>query len=146
MADPNAAIAAALTMAGTGIATAWAEKVVGGATVGAMAENKGLFVRVYQTGLGKLVGLAESGALLRSRLEANRSEWQGGRVFCNAKDAEVVRSIVGANFGGTIECVGGVVIESNDGTRRTDLRFETILSDIWRDSIKEVADALWPPQ
>ncbi len=44
MADPSAAIAAALTMAGTGIATAWAEKVVGGATVGAMAENKGLFV------------------------------------------------------------------------------------------------------
>ena len=44
MADPSAAIAAALTMAGTGIATAWAEKVVGCATVGAMAENKGLFV------------------------------------------------------------------------------------------------------
>jgi V/A-type H+-transporting ATPase subunit K len=40
-----AAMAAALTMIGTGLATAWAEKVVGGATVGAMAEKPELFSR-----------------------------------------------------------------------------------------------------
>jgi V/A-type H+-transporting ATPase subunit K len=40
-----AAISAALTMVGTGLATAWAEKVVGGATVGAMAEKPELFSR-----------------------------------------------------------------------------------------------------
>ena len=45
MADPIAAIAAALAITGTGIATAWAEKVVGGATVGAMAEKPELFSR-----------------------------------------------------------------------------------------------------
>ncbi len=45
MTDVNAAMAAALTMIGTGIATAWAEKVVGGATVGAMAEKPELFAR-----------------------------------------------------------------------------------------------------
>ncbi len=43
MADPIAAIAAALAITGTGLATAWAEKVVGGATVGAMAEKPELF-------------------------------------------------------------------------------------------------------
>ena len=45
MADAMAALSAALTMAGTGIETAWAEKVVGGATVGAMAEKPELFSR-----------------------------------------------------------------------------------------------------
>ena len=45
MADPIAAIAAALAITGTGIATAWAEKVVGGATVGAMAEKPELFTK-----------------------------------------------------------------------------------------------------
>ena len=45
MSDAMAAISAALTMAGTGIATAWAEKVIGGALVGAMAEKPGLFGR-----------------------------------------------------------------------------------------------------
>jgi len=37
------AISAAMTMLGTGFATAWAEKVVGGAAVGAMAEKPELF-------------------------------------------------------------------------------------------------------
>jgi len=45
VADPFAALSAAITLAGTGIATAWAEKVVGGATVGAMAEKPELFSR-----------------------------------------------------------------------------------------------------
>ena len=44
-ADPFAALSVAITMAGTGIATAWAEKIVGGATVGAMAEKPELFSR-----------------------------------------------------------------------------------------------------
>ncbi len=109
-----------------------------------LAAQKELLDRVYQNVLGKLVGLTESAAILRSLLEANRDEWQEGRVFSNAKDAEVVRSLVGPSFGGSIECIGGVVIESKDGTRKTDLRFETLLADVWRDSIKEVAQALWP--
>src|SRR5437773_11411564 len=45
MADQLAAMAAAWSIAGTGIATAWAQKVVGGATVGAMAEKPELFGR-----------------------------------------------------------------------------------------------------
>lgn len=40
------AMAAALTVLGTGIATAWAEKVIGAASVGAIAEKPELFGRV----------------------------------------------------------------------------------------------------
>ena len=40
------ALAAALTMLGTGLATAWAEKVIGAASVGAIAEKPELFGRV----------------------------------------------------------------------------------------------------
>ena len=41
------AMAAAITVAGTGIATAWAEKVIGAASVGAIAEKPELFGRVH---------------------------------------------------------------------------------------------------
>ncbi len=37
------ALSAALTLIGSAFATAWAEKVVGAAAVGAMAENEALF-------------------------------------------------------------------------------------------------------
>ncbi len=39
------ALSAALTVIGAAFATAWAEKVIGGAAVGAMAEKPELFVR-----------------------------------------------------------------------------------------------------
>src|SRR5256712_12226993 len=88
--------------------------------------------QVYATVLEKLARLAESEGLVRSLLQAHEGEWRNGRVSCNARDAGAVRSIVGKNFGGTIECVGGVVIDSGDGTRRIDLRVETIPADAWR--------------
>lgn len=39
------ALSAALTIVGAAFATAWAEKVIGGAAIGAMAEKPELFVR-----------------------------------------------------------------------------------------------------
>ncbi len=111
-----------------------------------LSAQKELLDQVYAAVLERLPGLGESGDLLRALLQAHAEEWKDGKVYSNARDADVVRAIVGPHFAGTIECVGGVVIESADGSRRTDLRFESLLADVWRDSIKEVAEVLWPPQ
>jgi len=111
-----------------------------------LSAQKELLDVVYAKVLDRLGRLAESGDWLRKLLQANAAEWRSGKVYCNARDADTVRSIVGTNFGGTIDCVGGVLIESTDGTHRTDLRFETLLADVWRDSIREVAEVLWPPR
>ena len=111
-----------------------------------LSAQKELLDQVYAAVLDKLARLAESEGLVQSLLRAHEEEWRNGKVYCNARDADRVRLIVGKNFGSTIDCVGGVVIDSADGSRRIDLRFETILADIWRDSIKEVAEVLWPPQ
>jgi V/A-type H+-transporting ATPase subunit E len=109
-----------------------------------LSAQKELLDQVYAAVLEKLPHLAESEGLLRSLLQAHADEWRTGKVSCSPRDADLVRSIVGKSFGGTIECVGGVVIDSADGSRRTDLRFETLLADVWRDSIREVAEVLWP--
>ena len=111
-----------------------------------LSAQKELLDVVYAKVLDRLGRLAGSGDWLRKLLQANAAEWRSGKVYCNARDADTVRSIVGTNFGGTIDCVGGVLIESTDGTHRTDLRFETLLADVWRDSIREVAEVLWPPR
>lgn len=110
-----------------------------------LSAQKELLDQVYAAVLERLPRLGESEDLLRSLLKSHAGEWKDGKVYSNARDADTVRSIVGARFAGTIECVGGVVIESADESRRTDLRFETLLADVWRDSIKEVAEVLWPP-
>jgi len=110
-----------------------------------LSAQKELLDEVYAKVLDRLGRTEESPDWLRALLQANAAEWRNGTVYCNARDADAVRSIVGANFGGTIDCVGGVLIESADGSHRTDLRFETMLAVVWRDSIREVAEVLWPP-
>jgi V/A-type H+-transporting ATPase subunit E len=110
-----------------------------------LSAQKELLDEVYAKVLDQLGRIEESREWLRALLQANAAEWRTGRVYCNARDAETVRSIVGANFGGTIDCVGGVLIESADGSHRTDLLFETLLAEVRRDSIREVAETVWPP-
>lgn len=83
-------------------------------------------------------------AALRKLLARHEAEWRGGRVYANARDAADVRAIVGGNFGGTVDCLGGVVIESADDTTRLDATYDSILKDVWDDAIKEVAQTLWP--
>ncbi len=109
-----------------------------------LAAQKEVLDDVYQRAIVRLGAMADAPALLRKLLESERAEWTGGRVFSSAKDAEIVQSIVGKSFAGTTDCVGGIVVESADGTRRVDLRFESILADVWGDAIREVADTLWP--
>ncbi|HEY4704178.1 MAG TPA: V-type ATP synthase subunit E family protein [Thermoplasmata archaeon] len=110
-----------------------------------LAAQKGLLDEVHAKVLERLATMGGREALLRKLLDESATEWRAGEVYGNARDAAFVRSVVGAKFGGTIDCAGGIVIESSDGTRKTDLRFESILADVWRDSIRQVAEVLWPP-
>ena len=109
-----------------------------------LSAEKELLDEVYTKVLEKLAVLEDGAAILQSLLKANAGDWRTGKVYCNEKDANAVRAVVGTSFGGTIDCVGGIVIESGDGTHRIDLRYETLLADLWRDSIREVAEVLWP--
>ncbi len=109
-----------------------------------LAAQKQVLDEVYSRALQRLATLPDRDAIVRSLLNANASEWRAGKVYASPRDAETVRGIVGPNFAGTTEALGGGVIESADGTRKTDLRFEILFADVWRDSIREVADILWP--
>jgi V/A-type H+-transporting ATPase subunit E len=110
-----------------------------------LAAQKEALDAVYAKALGRLATLSENAEFLLRLLKANEAEWHfGGKVYCASRDEAVVRKSVGSSFAGTIDCAGGVVIESGDGTRRVDLRYESILRDVWNDAVKEVAETLWP--
>ncbi len=111
----------------------------------ALAAQKEVLDEVYQRTLARLSTLKENADILRALLRANQAEWKaGGKVYSTAKDESAVKGIVGSAYAGHIEGAGGVVIESADGTRRIDLRYESILRDVWDDSVREVAEILWP--
>ncbi len=81
---------------------------------------------------------------LKKLLAKNADEWKAGRVYASDRDADAVRKVAGSRFAGAIPCLGGIVIESADGTSRLDLTYDSILADLWDDVIREVAETLWP--
>jgi len=64
-----------------------------------LSAQKELLDQVYAAVLDKLARLAESEGLVQSLLRAHEEEWRNGKVYCNARDADRVRLIVGKNFG-----------------------------------------------
>ncbi len=111
----------------------------------ALAAQKDVLDEVYQRTLARLSALKENADLLRGLLKANQAEWKsGGKVYSNAKDEAAVKVVVGSAYAGHVDCAGGIVIESADGMRRIDLRYESILRDVWDDAVREVAEILWP--
>lgn len=111
-----------------------------------LAAQKEVLDAVYAMVLKRLEVLADRAVIVRALLAANEGDWHEGKVYASPRDEQVVKEAVASRFAGTFDCVGGLVIESSDGTRKTDLRFETLLSDVWRDSIREVAEVLWPAE
>jgi V/A-type H+-transporting ATPase subunit E len=108
-----------------------------------LGSQKEMLDAVYETALQRLGNLPQNENILRSLVAQNRTDISSGRVFCNEKDATFVKGLVGGNFAGTTDCIGGLIIESEDGERRIDLRYETALGEIWDDSIKDISDLLW---
>src|SRR2546426_3014668 len=111
-----------------------------------LSAEKELLDEVYAKVLGKLAVLEDGAAILQSLLKAHAADWRTGKVYCNEKDANAVRSAVGTSFGGAIDWVGGIGIGSGGGTHRIGLRDETPLADVWRESLRGGAAGLLPPR
>lgn len=65
----------------------------------------------------------------------------GGRVWVAQQDEAAARKL-GLNVVGTFQGLGGVIVESPDGTTRENLRYETILEEVWTESLGQVASKL----
>lgn len=62
----------------------------------------------------------------------------GARAWGRKDDRDAITSL-GLAFAGETQCLGGLIVESADGTQREDLRFESILDEVWRDAVHDVA-------
>lgn len=78
-------------------------------------------------------------AILRHLMAKASREMPSGRIYCNAMDAEFVKGQAGSlSFGGTIDCIGGVIVESADGSQRFDMTYETLFVEVWEKQLAEI--------
>ncbi len=80
-------------------------------------------------------------ALLRAIL--GRYELPGGRVYSSSQDEGLVRALTSMRYAGAIDCIGGVVIESADGSVREDHTFDSLLKERGEALLAEIADILF---
>jgi vacuolar-type H+-ATPase subunit E/Vma4 len=64
-----------------------------------------------------------------------------GRVYVTRQDEPLAKKL-GLDVAGTFEGLGGVIVEAPDGSTRENLRYETLLEEIWTSSLPQVAQKL----
>ena len=88
--------------------------------------------------------------LTRALLEEAAAEFEGDEsvaVYGRPDDRELIEALVadhdGFEYGGEHDCLGGVVVDSTDSRVRVNNTFDSVLEDVWEDSLKNVSDILF---
>ncbi|WP_293032430.1 V-type ATP synthase subunit E [Natronococcus sp.] len=89
-------------------------------------------------------------ALTRELLEAASEEFEASddvNVYGRADDRELLESILddydGYAYAGERDCLGGVVVESNQSRVRVNNTFDSVLEDVWEDNLREISNRLF---
>lgn len=107
--------------------------------------KKQLLDNVYNITLEHLSTLSKEKreAILKVLISKASKEFKRGYIYCNDKDAKFVMRKENLKFGGNIDCIGGIIVENEEKTVKIDYLYETILNEVWRESLKRVSDILF---
>lgn len=104
--------------------------------------EKEVLQAAFHSCLEALQKLPADTALRALLAKASRELPDAAYISTNTRDAPVVRSLSKLAYAGSIDCVGGIIVENKDRTMKLDLRYETIASTVWDAHLKEIADTL----
>ncbi|RZV11677.1 V/A-type H+-transporting ATPase subunit E [Natrinema hispanicum] len=88
--------------------------------------------------------------LTRELLEAASDEFDADddvSVYGRSDDQALLESIVdeydGYEYAGDVDCLGGVVVESEQSRVRVNNTFDSVLEDVWEDNLQEISNRLF---
>jgi len=64
-------------------------------------------------------------------------------VYSNKNDEKIVKKISKFKYGGNVDCIGGVILESRDGEFRINLTFDYVIQEMYESKMKEVYERLF---
>ncbi len=92
----------------------------------------------------------DSEPLLRSLIRAHIGD--ATRIYSNKRDQPVVLKLCDElledqltelEYAGNIDCIGGIILENEDGTVRLDYTFDTIMDEVSERSMKQISSILF---
>jgi V/A-type H+-transporting ATPase subunit E len=91
--------------------------------------------------------------LTRALLDDAADEFDEGEdvsVYGRDDDRELLESILeeydGFAYAGEFDCLGGVVVESEQSRVRVKNTFDSVLEDVWEDNLREISERLFEDQ
>ncbi|MFC7081791.1 V-type ATP synthase subunit E [Halorussus caseinilyticus] len=88
--------------------------------------------------------------LTRELLDAASEEFEDGdtvHVYGKPEDDELLTDVVadydGYEYAGEYDCLGGVVVESEQSRLRVNNTFDSVLEDVWEDNLQDVSKRLF---
>ncbi len=69
----------------------------------------------------------------------SKYDQDGFKVYSNKRDEEIVKRLAKKmEYAGNVECLGGIILESADGSYRINLTFDNIVEDVFEERMKDI--------
>ncbi len=73
----------------------------------------------------------------------SKYETNGTKIYSNTESEKLVKKLSSLEYAGNIDCIGGVIIENEDGTVKLDYTYDVILKSVNEQLLKKTSDTLF---
>ncbi|MDF1534425.1 MAG: V-type ATP synthase subunit E [Methanosarcinaceae archaeon] len=105
--------------------------------------RKEVLDKVYSQGADRIVNLPASKNEELLKVIIDKYQGSGAKIYSNKDSEKLVTKLSSLKYAGNIDCIGGVVIENEDGTIRLDYTYDIILESVNDKSMKQISDILF---
>ena len=82
----------------------------------------------------------ENEALLLKLIK--KYESTGSKIYSNSKSENIIKKLSKLKYSGNINCIGGFIIENENGSIKQEYTYDLILKNIYEKSIKHISEIL----
>lgn len=72
-----------------------------------------------------------------------KHEAEGVKIYSNKNQEAIIKKLSSLSYAGNTNCIGGIVLENEDGTVRLDFTYDSILKNVYERSLKQMSDILY---
>jgi V/A-type H+-transporting ATPase subunit E len=105
--------------------------------------EKDILTQTYQECLKTLSTLPHEMILSFLLKKVQQELPEAAYIYSNTRDEPIVRSQTNIPYGGSIDILGGIIVENKEKNLKLDYRYETIAELVWERSLKEIAKKLF---
>jgi V/A-type H+-transporting ATPase subunit E len=106
-------------------------------------KRKELLDQVYNKTVESIKSMpaAKAEKLLGDLIKMHEAE--GVKIYSNKNSEAFVKKLSSLSYVGNTDCIGGIVLENEDGTVRLDFTYDSILKTVYERSLKQMSDILY---